>query len=267
MADDPKPGKTPEADDEVEVDDEPAPDAELEPDGDEEIDDGAEPPADDEQEPEPGAEPDRGAVRERQPGRAAQTIRKLRRDLQLERMAKTPNPGQDPQARQQAYEQDEARKLAAAQERERLGEAGVVAQYWAERGVREARAVTQGSQNQQFEREDSRDFRILCREDNVKPEMQDYVEDIIATARQNGNFMLTREAVLNHRLGQLARERLRNGNSRQQQRADGQRRRQHVPAPRGGSDTPATRTRKVKSSDDLDVDDFEKQFGNRVIGR
>lgn len=169
----------------------------------------------------------------------------------------------DPVEQQRQYEQQQKTLLEQAQAAEDMGDRGAVARYWADRRANETNFRIQQAENRAFEREDARDFRALCREEGIKPDLREWVEDFVSKARANGNYMLTREAALNHRLGQLARQG-RNG-SLAQQRERGERRilRQTVKPPRGGSDARATGRRKPES--EWTAEDYERQLANRPL--
>jgi hypothetical protein len=272
MADDPKPGDDT-LDEEI-PEETPDPPEEIDEPGDAETDPADADPDDPDLDTDPadGGGDDKPEPRERTSGRRNETIRSLRerartaeRDRDAEIARRTGNQP-DQAAAGRAYQEEEQRKLAAAQELERLGEPGATSRYWNERTVREARGVSQFATNQSFERDDSREFRSLTREIPAYNAVKDWVEDYVGKQRAQGNFALTREAAATYRIGQLAIERAHGkGGEQHRQRAERTRDRQRVPAPRGGSDQPAARTRKVKSSDDLDVDDFERQYGNQPI--
>ena len=272
MADDPKPGADPAPADDEEldpaVDPAAADDPDADPDLSADVDPDADPDAD--PDPDPDADPDTAPSR-RSEGRANRTVRELReRARAAERQrdeAIAARNGGGPSAHQQAqeYERAEAAKLAAAEEAERMGTLGATARYWNERTVREARGVTQFSQNQAAERADASEFRVLAREVPGYAAVKDEVEAHIQQQRAQGNFALSREVYATYLLGKRAVERAVSGNGRQRQRADGQRLRQVVRAPQGGNDAPAPRGRRVKSSDDLSAEDFEHQFGNQPI--
>ena len=78
--------------------------------------------------------------------------------------------------------------------------------------------------------------------------------------------MLTREAVLNHRIGVLARQ----GKAEKlgKQRERGQRRilRQTVRAPAGGSDAPRPRGGR-RSIENMSAEEIEAAYGNIPMGR
>ena len=207
---------------------------------------------------------------------AGKTIRRLRREKQAsdrrldDMLRRGPNGtgGTDPTAQARAYEDEENRRLAAAQERENLGEAGAVSKYYHDRTVRETRGITQFQQNQSFEREDERDFRAACRADPALSSVASYVEQRIATARANGNYVVRREDLADHRLGQLLRERRAAKLDKAQGRASAQRQRQTVRTPRAqGSDAVAPRRGGRRSEADMSVEDFERSFGTIPITR
>lgn len=206
----------------------------------------------------------------RSPGRSSETIRRLRREKQdLERILRTNTSGRqsDPGEQQRQYQDQQKQLLEAARERERLGDVGAVAQFLDDKRERETNNRLQFQANQSFERDDKRDFRQLCREDNIKPALRDYVEERIETARANGNFLITREAVLNHRLGELARASARNGgNKRQQQRGESRVLRQTVKPARAASDVGGGR-RRQRNPEDMSAEEFEAAFGSIPLTR
>lgn len=217
------------------------------------------------------AEPARPAARGRPDDRQRDARRsredKLRRENEgLRRILETNTAGRAPDsaAQQREYEAEQAKLLQAATEREQLGEVGTVAKYWADRTNREVSNRLQYQQNQTFEREDRRDFRSLCRDDNIPASIRDFVEDKIAEARQNGNYMLTREALLNHRLGELARQKARNGGTKRQGDR-GQRRieRQTVRPARAASD--AGRPGRRKAESEWSTEDYERNLADRPL--
>ena len=266
MADDPKPGDAPEAD-ELETED--VDDAEPEPDGLEAEPDDADDDGGDEPEPEPegGDEPQPAARPAARGGRAAQTIRQLRERAQrAERELAARGQSQQPNAadQQARYEADEAKKLQAATEAEQLGAAGAVAKYWHDRTLRETQGVTQFSANQSFEREDAREFRLLQREIPAYGKVADFVEDTIAKARQRGDFSLTREAVAKYRIGELAIKRAQNGGG-QRTHAALSRQRNTVRPPAGGSDQPAPRRGARKAESEWTTEDYERNLADRPI--
>ena len=275
MADDPNPKSSDEElDDTVDTADDDAPDDaaddaadETGDEGDDGVDESDE--AGDEGDGEDDAEPASDRVARGRPDRGQRDARRsrearlIKRNKELERMAREGGqPRIDPQQSQREYEQREERMLEEA----RINGPDAVSKYYYERGQRENAGRIQGMRNQDFERGDARDFRATCREDGISRDLQDYVEDHISYARQQGNFLLTREAVLNHRLGELARQRKRNGGSdRQRDRGERRIERQTVRAPRGSSDV-ARPSRRSGRMEDMSVEDIEKNFGNIKFG-
>lgn len=279
MTDDPspKPGDETEADDIADpAEDEAAggdEDAEDGPAGDDEGEEGEDDGEGDDEEGDGAGDGDEAeeppARAARTTGRANDTIRRLRRENQdLKRITGTrTSDARDPAQQQREYQAEQGRLLEAARERERMGEVGAVAQFLAEKQEREFNNRLQWQANQSFERDDRREFRALVREDRISADLQDYVEEHVATARANGNFLLTREAVLNHRLGEMARQRARNGgNKRQQDRGQARIVRQTVRTPRAGSDAVNTRRGgRTKDPANMSVEEFEQSFGDVPI--
>jgi hypothetical protein len=197
--------------------------------------------------------------------RASDTIRQLRADRQrLKReLESTRAPRQDTAAQQREYEAEQARLLKDAQDREELGERGAVARYFYQRSQSETFTRQQWYANQTFDREDRRDFREVCREHNVKPALRDYVEETIQNARANGNYQITREAVLKHRLGDLALQGRNERLGKQRERGERQILRQTVRPPRGGSDVAAGGSRRApRDESKWTAEDYERQAGN-----
>ena len=206
-------------------------------------------------------------------GRANERIRRLaaenkrlkESDRRLNDMlARGPRTESDPRAAQREYEAAEKARLDEATQAEQLGSTGAVARYWAERNSRETNARIQASENRAFEREDAREFRQICREDGISATLREWVETNVQTARANGNYALTREALLNHRLGQLARlgkaERL----GKQQERGNRRIIRQTVKAPRGGSDVQRASGRRKRESE-WTAEDYERQLSEKPL--
>ena len=214
-------------------------------------------------------EPEPQPQQQRRAG-ANDRIRQLNRRLQeserrFQEMVNRNNRGADPQEQQRQYEQQQNKLLEQAQAAEDMGDRGAVARYWADRRANETNFRIQQSENRAFEREDRAEFRALCREEGISTDLREWVEEFIANARANGNYMLTREAVYNHRLGQLARQNRGRTLRKQSERAERRVLSQTVRAPRGGSDARPAGRRKPES--EWTVEDYEQNasFANRAV--
>lgn len=271
MADDLEPDDGLEELDETEIEVEgDGPEDDTETDGD--ADSGDDNPDDDGDGAAGGDEPDgtsarqgRGKPDSRQ--RDARRSREARLEREIEELKRRSPAAQvvDTAAQARQYQENEGRLLTAARERENQGEIGAVAQYFFERNQRETNAQLGFQQNQSFEREDSRDFRALCRDVPSFGKIKDWVEDAVAKARSNGNYQITREALAKFRLGELLIQRGGEKLARGNQRAAGQRQRQVVRAPSGAGGDVAPRGGRRKPESEWTPEDYERYAGNVAL--
>jgi hypothetical protein len=252
------------AEDGAEEGDEEAEEGDEEGEGDEAEDEGEEDAEAEEAEERPAARSGRANERIRRLAAENKRLKESERRFN-EMLGRGPRSDQpDPAAARRQYEEEEKRRLDEATQAEQLGNTGAVARYWANHTLRETGARIQQSENRAFERDDKRDFRQICREDGISASLRDWVEENIQTARANGNFALTREALLNHRLGQLARAGKAERLGRQQERGNRRILRQTVKPPRGGSDQPRPTGRRKRESE-WTAEDYEKNLGDKSL--
>ena len=214
-------------------------------------------------EPRPGRRgvPDAGQAEARKTREAR--LRRENDDLQR-RLREAGAPRPDPAQAQREYEAQQQRELEAAQERERLGDVGAVARHLYERGNRESAQRTQFYANQQFEREDRSEFRILCRENPTLATVSDEVERLIADARAQGNFQLTREAVAKHQLGERLLKRASHSRGAQRRAGADKIERERVRAPANAASAETRPSRRPREAD-WTAEDYERYAGNVPI--
>jgi hypothetical protein len=183
-------------------------------------------------------------------GRAAETISTLRRERreareelarfredsdrrlrELEQRVQRP----DPEAAQRAErEWNERLALMGPEERERA---------WYDRGQREYNERLARTQFDSIERQDIREFQALQREDRNAARLAPRVEEILRQRRQNGQYDLLREQILNYLVGEEVRTRSRALTPGQRRDAQDRVRRQTTRPGRAAGDVAPQRTR------------------------